>query len=206
MSREECRNSLRPRISEVSAELASVDPVDLAARSGAQPADGGLELTFLSRLYHVDWPSFGVRPVGGESCSEELRILLLDYLRMSDGGRPAGRWIGYQELPDGAFYRSAFQGYTGDQLVRDLGGDIDAFRRAAQSLVGEPVPDIGDAAYAFRVLPHIPLAVVWWAGDGEFPANATVLFDETAGRYLPADGLAALGRMLCRQLAKVETS
>jgi len=206
MTREAYRNSLQPRIEEAVAELATVDPGELAARNGAQPVGDGLEFEFLGRRYHVARPSFEVRTVGGEPCAEELRILLLDYLRSGDGSRPVGRWIGYQELPEGAFYRRAFQGYTGDQLVRDLAGDIDAFRRAARALAGEAVPEIGDAAYAFRVLPRVLLAVVWWAGDDEFPANATVLFDEAAGRYLPADGLAALGRMLCGRLAKAGTS
>jgi hypothetical protein len=63
--------------------------------------------------------------------------------------------------------------------------------------------DIGDAAYSFRALPQLPMAVVWWAGDEEFPAKASVLFDEAASHYLPTDGLAILGRMLCRKLAKL---
>ena len=69
-------------------------------------------------------------------------------------------------------------------------------------LDGTPL-EMGDAAFAFDVMPRVSLAVVWWAGDDEFPANATVLFDSASSRYLPTDGLAIVGRMLCRKLAKL---
>jgi hypothetical protein len=201
MPQEEYLESLKPRIDAAVEELAKLEPDELARRGGLEPVGDGLALTLLGKTYTLDWPGLVARKPSGEPCRDDLRVLFLDYLRQGDGSEPTGKWIGYQELPDGAFYRHAFQGYTGDQLVRDLDGDIDALRNAAAAIGGEPL-EMGDAGYRFRALPRIPLALVWWAGDEEFPANATVLFDEVAGRYLPTDGLAILGRMLCRALAK----
>jgi hypothetical protein len=201
MPKQEWRESLRPRIEAARSELAQNDPADLVRRGGLKRGDGALELTFLGRPYTIRWPELTVASPDGSPCPEEFAILVLDYVRRADGSVPTGEWIGFQELPDGSFYRHAFQGYSGDQLVRDLAANIDAFRRAADELGGEPLP-MGDAGYAFRVLPRVLLAVVWWGGDEEFPANATVLFDRTAGTYLPTDGLAILGRMLCRALGK----
>ena len=200
MPNEEYLESLRPRIDAAVAELRSLGPSELARRGGLTRETGTLSLTVLGTTYTLDWPDLVARKPNGEPCRDDLWILLLDYLRLADGSDPTGNWIGYQELPDGAFYRHAFQSYTGDQLVRDLGG-IELFRRAAETLEGEAL-GIGDAGFSFRALPNVPLAVVWWAGDDEFPANATILFDEVAGKYLPTDGLAILGRMLCRALVK----
>jgi hypothetical protein len=194
-------DSLRPRIDAALAELRKLDPSELARRGGLARDDKTLTLPLLGQTYTLDWPDLVARKPDGEACRDDLRILFLDYLRLGDGSSPIGKWVGYQELPNGAFYRQAFQGYSGDQLVRDLGEDIEVFRGAATALGGEP-EELGDAGFSFRVLPQVPLAVVWWAGDEEFPANATVLFDEVAARYLPTDGLAVLGRMLCRALAK----
>jgi hypothetical protein len=39
-----------------------------------------------------------------------------------------------------------------------------------------------------------------WAGDDEFPAQASVVFDAAAGHYLPAEDLAGLGGLLARRL------
>jgi len=200
MPKKEYLESLRPRIDAAVAELLDLGPDELARRGGLLYEGDRLTMTLVGKIHTLDWPGLVLRTDDGEPCREDLRILLLDYLRQGDGSTLTGKWIGYQELPNGSFYRHAFQGYSGDQLVRDL-GDVEAFRRAARSLDGEPVA-MGDAGFAFRVLPKVPLAVVWWAGDDEFPAHATVLFDEIAAHYLPTDGLAILGRMLCRALVK----
>jgi len=202
MAKAEHLESLRHRIDAAVAELAALTSEEVVRRGGLTREGDGLGLELLGVRYTFSWPDLVVRTSSGEVCPDFLRILLLDYLRHGDGSPPTEKWIGYQELPDGAFYRQAFQGYSGDRLVRELGGDIEAFRRAAASVGGEPV-EMGDAGYVFRALPNVPLAIVWWAGDDEFPANATVLFDEVAGRYLPADGLALLGSMLCSALRKV---
>lgn len=201
MPREEWRESLRPRIEAAKSELSERDPEELARRGGLIYREDALELVLLGRTYVIAYPELTIALPNGNPCPEEFAILVLDYLKRADGLVPTGEWIGFQELPDGSFYRHAFQGYSGDQLVRDLAASIDAFRRAAAELDGEPLP-MGDAGYAFRVFPHVLLAVVWWDGDEEFPANATVLFDRIAGTYLPTDGLAIVGRMLCRALGK----
>jgi len=205
MPKEEWRESLRPRIDRARRQLQEETAGDIARRAGGTLHKGVLLLPLLGAEYTIDWPELSIAFPDGSRCPEELEILILDYLARSDGSPPAGAWIGFQELPDGAFYRSAFQGYSGDRLVRDLGADGDLFRRAAAASGGAPVP-MGDAAFAFRALPNVLLAVVWWDGDDEFPANATVLFDRIAGVYLPTDGLAILGRMLCSGLAKAAVS
>lgn len=202
MPKEEWRASLRPRIEAVRRRLAEDDPHELARRGGLTDRDGVLELPLLGTTYTIAWPGLSIAFPDGRPCPEEITILVLDYLERADGSAPTGEWIGFQELPDGAFYRRAFQGYSGDRLAADL-ADVDGFREAAETLGGEPL-SIGDAGYAFRVLPHVQLAVVWWDGDEEFPAHATVLFDRGAGQHLPTDGLAILGRMLCGALAKAD--
>ena len=201
MPKAEWRESLGPRIDEARRAVAARETEEIARRSGALVVDGGLEIMLLGHDYRLLWPELVLTFSDGNACPEELTILVLDYLNLADGTEPTGGWIGFQELPNGSFYRRAFQGYSGDQLVADLHADVEVFRRAGERFGGESI-EMGDAAYAFRVLPHVPLAVVWWIGDDDFPANAIVLFDSAASHYLPTDGLAILGRMLCRSLAK----
>ena len=54
--------------------------------------------------------------------------------------------------------------------------------------------------FAFRVLPAVALALVYWRGDDEFAPEARVLFDAAAPHYLSTDGLAILGSHLVRQV------
>jgi hypothetical protein len=43
---------------------------------------------------------------------------------------------------------------------------------------------------------------VYWEGDEEFPSQARVLFEDTAARYMPTDGLAILGSQLVGRMLK----
>ena len=128
--------------------------------------------------------------------------IILMYLATADGTPPFQHWISFHELPDGTFYEQAFRSYSGEELVRSLEGDLDVFQtRSASKLPGEPI-ELGDAAFAFRVLPRLRFAIVMYAGDEDFPAQARVLFEATAPHYLSTDGLAILGGQLVGQIVK----
>jgi hypothetical protein len=188
-------------------QLAATDPVVLAARTGASftgsTKEGGqFALEYLAQTYHVTYPRFEAREAQtGQEVWPGLRFLFLLYFQKADGTRLADRWIAYRELPDGMFYFHAFQGYTGTRLVKAFQNDLSRFRDAA-SLAGGEALSHGDAGYMFRPLPRVPLAVIYWVGDDEFPPNANVLFDASAGHYLSTDGLAVLGRELCSKIIR----
>lgn len=198
----EWRESLEPKIRGLREELRRSSATALAERAGAEWDGERLKLALLGKNYEIFHPELVVRFAdGGEPCPEELQALLLDYLRLADGTQPEGRWLSYRELPHGQFYFHAFQGYAERPLVQEIGNDIDGLKRAARGMGGDPI-EFGDCGFAFSVLPRVRLAVVYWGGDEELPPTASVLFDEAAGRYLPVDGLAQLGRMLTSWLAK----
>lgn len=176
---------------------------ELAPRSGCrQDTHGDLRLTFLNQEYIVSADDFTVRQAdSGEKPSSFVNSLILTYLATADGTPTSGRWIGFRDLPDGMFYVQAFQGYTGGRLVRELDGDVQAFRRAAKGTGGQRL-DLGSAGYAFHVLPRVRLALVLWEGDDELPSQAQVLFDQTTPHYMPTDGLAILGSQLVGAVLK----
>ena len=196
-------NKLAPVVKEAQAKLRKIDRAEVAERSGATiDRDGNLRVEFLRREYVIDHAEWTVtRANDGATPLSLMQSLILTYLYMSDGTPPIDRWLGFRELPNGLFYAQAFQGYTGVELVRDLNGDVATFKKASEKLQGTALA-IGDAGYVFHVLPRLKLAVVLWAGDDEFPAQAQVLFQETAPHYLMTDGLAIVGSLLIGQIVK----
>ena len=195
---------LAGRIAEARAQLGQVAPSKVALYSGCDlDADAAFRLTFFWRDYLIRPPDFVVRRADtGEEVTSFIQALILTYMTTADGTTPSSRWIAFRELPDGMFYAQAFRGYAEDWLVRELGdGGISAFRRGAEKLGGAPL-ELGDAGYAFAVLPRIHMAALYWLGDDEFPSRASILFEDTACRYMPTDGLAILGSHLVGALVR----
>jgi hypothetical protein len=164
-----------------------------ARRSGAHiieaDTDGAvLELRLWDTLYRIAWPE--VRPIeaaSGEPCRASVEAAILYYLGTADGTPMAGEWISFQELPAGTFYHRAFQGYSGDELARHFGQDIEALRASAARVGGIPLP-WGDAGFSFLPLPRVALAIV--------------LFDKAASHYMPTDALAGLGAQLAHRIMR----
>ena len=74
--------------------------------------------------------------------------------------------------------------------------------RAAAGRLGGADLDLADAAVRFQALPRVPVAVLLWKGDEEFPGQAGILFDASAHHYLPTEDLAGMGDWLAHQLAR----
>jgi hypothetical protein len=200
---EEWFDRLASVVEEARTGLRATKPGKLKLRSGCeQGGNGDYRLTFFDQEYVISADGFAVRRADtDEEQPSFIQSLILTYLITADGTTPSSRWIGFRELPDGMFYVQAFQGYTGGRLVRELEDDIEAFRRAAEVLGGEPLA-IGDAGYTFTVFPRVHMALVYWEGDDEFPSQARVLFEDTSSHYMPTDGLAILGSQLVGRLLK----
>jgi Domain of unknown function (DUF3786) len=190
-------------VKEAQAKLCEIDRAVVAERSGATiDPQGDLRVEFLWREYAIDHAQWMVkRADDGAAPPSLMQSLILTYLYTSDGTPPIDRWMGFRELPNGLFYAQAFQGYTGAELIRDLNGDAATLRQASEKLQAVALA-IGDVGYVFQVLPRLKLAVVMWAGDDEFPAQAQVLFQESAPHYLVTEGLAIVGSLLIGQIVK----
>jgi len=199
---------LAPVVSGAKGTLHHRKPGKVVMWTGCEQDDeGDFRLAFFWTEYVVSSVDFTVRRAGdGKEPSSFIQSLILTYLVMGDGTTPSKRWIGFRELPDGMFYVQAFRGYTGVRLVRQMEGGLAAFERASKKLGGEPIEAIGDAGYAFTLLPRIRVAVVYWQGDEELASQARVLFEDTAPHYMPTDGLAIMGSHLVGSLLRAANS
>ena len=193
---------LRP-IDELGQALRRREPLGLAMRAGCTFDGHALLLDYWRQPVRLSWPELAAERVSdGKPCSTFDQAMLLYYLDCADGAPLAGQWIGYRELPDGAFYHQAYQGYSGNRLAQAFGTRPEAFATAALALGGEPVTGLGTTAFAFQPLPRIRLAAVLWPGDDEFAARGAVLFDAASSHYMTTDGLALLGGGLAGRLAR----
>ena len=130
-----------------------------------------------------------------------LQILFLHYLLTADGRPLSGEWVSFRELPDGMFYQQAFRQRSFLPLEGRFGHNRPAFERAATALGGEKL-DLAESSFRFHALPRVPLAALLWTGDEEVPPAVQILFDASAGGYLPTEDLAMVGGMLSGSLLR----
>lgn len=193
--------SMKRRIEELRAELREANLADLAGRTGAayHQSTGEMGIPLFGKRLIITPELMVLEEKSREKAGLNTQALLLYHLTCSDGVLVTGRWISFRELPDGGFYHQAFQGYTGHQLAKTFQNDIGGLKSAALSLGGRPEA-MGDLAFSFRALPRVPVALIYWLGDEDFPASARILFDASAGHHLPTDACALLGSTLTRRL------
>jgi hypothetical protein len=54
----------------------------------------------------------------------------------------------------------------------------------------------GDFSVVIKALPLVPVALILWKGDEEFPPEGTLLFDKTVSKILSAEDIAWLAGMV----------
>jgi hypothetical protein len=194
-------DQLAAKVQQLRAGLEWLPAEEIAYRSATSLEGGELSVVMLFDEYRVDTSSYVVTADDGEEANSFLQSLVLTYLHAADGTPAAGRWISFRELPNGAFYNRAFQGYAADRLAKRWELNLEGFADACRAVGGRSI-DHGDAGFAFPVLPRVDIAAVYWLGDEDFPSKASVLFDANAHHYMVVDGLAILGsRLVDRILA-----
>lgn len=145
------------------------------------------------KVEHVDETSEGFHPY--------LSLFAVHYLLNAKEIEPAGQWISEKDLPGGAtFFRGPHEIPT-NLITAQFNSDLEGFNEKCEQLMGKPL-SLADTAYAFEIAPRIPVAVLYWAGDDEFPAESKVLYDKTIAEHLSLDIVYALAVGICERIGK----
>lgn len=200
---------------EIARDLVTLDFKQVASRIGGEPiryeGEDAIKLLFLGEG-HVVTRSGKVHRAGEEPTPYE-RILLYNHLSRGGSAVPTGQWVSIEALPGAIPKRleleeacewrvaTAYERYGGETLAR-----------ACVEAGGEPMEDPENAPLAFRFtgFPKVPLLLLLWEGDQDFPGRAKLLMDETVTHYVDTDSLIALAGFLAdrilREAEKLATS
>ena len=181
--------------------LTGRDASELALACGGKltgDTSGGksVELDFLGRPVVVSCQEAAVYDKGsGNAVSLQEQVLVLHYLERAKGDVLTGKWISYQEIPDGRFYMDVFKKRAKDPLTRAFGEHPDRLVDLAVSAYGARPFDHGDKSVVFHAFPFVPIALIIWKGDDEFPPDGNILFDGSVVELLSAEDAAWLAGM-----------
>ena len=183
-------------------DLLGRDPNRVADQSGSalkEDSEGRsvLTLDFLNRKVALTWPDL---VFSFEDLDEEVpiqqQVLLLHYLNGARGSQLTGEWISYQEVPDGKFYMDAFLRRAKNPMVQGFGSRPELLVKLAKEVYGSRPSDHGDSSVVVPALPLVPVALILWKGDEEFPPEGTILFDRSVPQILSAEDIAWLSGMI----------
>jgi len=183
-------------------ELSGIPFEAILKRSGFEsPLANTFQTPFLDRTYRISYPQFEFsdRTAGQKEIPLQEQVLILHYMMAPVMPSPTNRWIAYREIPGAGFYFGAFVKRAVEPLKKVFGDNLAGFSRAAQKLQAQEIEN-GDAGFEFSVLPGVPLQLILWAADEEFPAEANILFDKNIGQILSPEDVAWLAGMVVYRL------
>ena len=186
-------------------DLQACDPNEVVQRTGCEFDDTGNQyfLTVWGHRYGVDLTHHTIVSLGSgsEIHHDYLHLFILHYLMKSKKIPLSGEWVSEKDIPGGeAFFRGPHTIPT-DEVTRAVKDDLALFAEKCEKLDGSPI-DLADAAYRFDITPTIPVAVLYWQGDEDFPSESKLLFDKTIQDHLPLDIIYALAVAVCHSLGK----
>lgn len=144
--------------------------------------------------------SFDTSTITNPQPHEYFYLFILFYLLRIKDFPLINEWISEKDLPGGpTFFRGPHLVPT-DLISKTFGNDLDAFSAWCKEQGGIAI-DMGDAAFRFQITPDIPVVVLYWLGDEDFPAEAKILFDKSIAEQLPLDIVFALVVAVCDRVS-----
>ncbi|CAN2041670.1 DUF3786 domain-containing protein [Candidatus Magnetomoraceae bacterium gMMP-15] len=181
----------------------------IARRSGfdiskAEHGNKKFHIPFLDRIYSVSFPEFEFSAKDEKEVPIQEQVLILHYM-MGQDVPETGRWVAYREIKGASFYFSAFVKRAIDPLKKVFGQQKDLLIKTAKHLNGKKI-DTGDAGLKFCPFPHVPIQIILWEEDEEFPAEANILFQDNIAEVLSAEDIAWMSGMVVYRLMALTRS
>ena len=172
------------------------------SRYGEKDGKKKIKVRFLGEEYTVALPEINVFK---EEAKNEIpfreKVLILHYLAQAKGTPPSGKYITFRELPEGPVYFRTFSKRTIQPLVANFGKDPSRLLDVGRDFGGVP-SDLGDTSIIIPAFTRVPVTIVIWKGDEEFPPEGSVLFDANILDYLTTEDVTIVSEVITWKLVR----
>jgi len=188
-------------------QLAKFDNIEQQClKSGAQhqvkDSQETIILKYLNQSYKITLPDIDVLLIDREEkVPIREKILILHYFNRAKGIPLTNKKIAYKELPEGTVYFPTFSKRAIKPLLDYFAKDPEQLIDVAQKLGGHRT-DYGDVAVTINAFNYVPITLVLWRGDEEFPPDGNILFDSTISDYLPTEDINVLCETISWKLVR----
>ncbi len=163
-------------------------------------SEKGFLLDFLNQRFQIIPRKRHILPLynhAPQKKSYQLDLIILNYLLGAQAIDSSGKMVNEKQIPGGETFFRGPHSLNTRPMKNIFGRDQKKFLSAGEKLNGT-VKKLGDAAIYLPVLPRIPVTLILWEEDDEFPAEVTVNFDSTISCHLPLDIIWAVVNVVSR--------
>jgi hypothetical protein len=136
---------------------------------------------------------------GSSKPHDYFSLFAIYYLLRAKATEISGNWISEKDIPGGpTFFRGPHEIPTA-LISNRFRNNVADFKKSCEQLNGMPLK-LADAAYRFDITPSVPVVVLYWTGDDDFPAESKLLYDQTITEHAALDIVYALAVGICERL------
>lgn len=180
-------------------QLLDADPKKICSRIPCcyDNASGTYSLTTWGVEYSVDPAGKLIAAVNpDQSLHEYFVIFLVHYLLNDTEIHISGEWISEKDMTGGPTFFRGPHAIPTEWISDRFDNDLDSFKQFCTRHSGESL-DMADAAFCFALTSNIRVAVLYWTGDEDFPAEAKILYDSSLAEHFALDVIYALAISVC---------
>ena len=185
-------------------KVAKIDVRSIQEKLGVQLEGNGTIIPLFGKPTRVS--ARGIIDQSGQRPSFDICVIVCKYLLLCPANIPKEtEWTAYRDFKDAGPLTAYFAHDVERSIAARFSGRPRELETASRALGGyRPEMKFShDVSMRFEVLPRVPLLMLYNDADEEFPAQCSVLFERRAERYLDAECLAMVGRLL---FTKLETA
>ncbi len=174
--------------------LATLDPTSVCRQANADfdEKTGHYVLPFFNETIYISpakkqiWSDCALADRLLNELSHYSRLSALWYLIQAKDTPLSGNLISPRQVDGGLIFALGSHMLPLNKLEEKYGRNVSGLVRRGVELGGEPLHH-GDASVRLFPFPRVPVILLVWKYDEEFPARADILFDATCSTHLPTD-------------------
>ncbi len=182
--------------------LAALDPEEVCRKTDAEfdAVSGVYRLRSFGREFSVSPGGKKLESLspGSEGFLQKLgyffRLSLVGYLTSGKDVALAGKLVSPLNMKSGQLFFRGSHVLPLDRIAEKYSSDKEGFLKRGEELGGERL-EYGDASFELRPLPRVPVVLILWLADDEFPARADLLLDTSSEIQLPVDVIWAVAML-----------
>ncbi|MBR6801529.1 MAG: DUF3786 domain-containing protein [Eubacteriaceae bacterium] len=187
-------------------EFLKLDHDELISRFGLECDGEKIYITYYSRKYFIDLTDGYIAEVGHSENEVPFGPLMSIYHLFyfsKPHAKVRGEFVPFRNVKNASPFAPNFEKSVREGLAAKFDGKKDLLISACEKLGGRKIPQ-GDVGYIFYAFEEImPVMMVFWDGDDEFPAQANILFDADITDFLHEETVCCIGGDLIDRLVEM---